>query len=145
MRMSDWSSDVCSSYLIILVLEHGTVDARLRLQSGPDEVVLIGLVAIRRDIPLADRVLAVIVTAPRQRQIGDRLVGGLGIREWQAADPRLAARCFNDIAVRIEFRLALVLQRSFEEAHRIEQGRVGHGRSEEHTSELQSLMRISYA
>src|SRR3546814_10680619 len=100
MRISDWSSDVCSSDLI----------------------------------PLADRVLAVIVTAPRQRQIGDRLVGGLGIREWQAADPRLAARCFNDIAVRIEFRLALVLQRSFEEA-----------RSEEHTSELQSLMRTSYA
>src|SRR3546814_7107969 len=46
---------------IILVLEHGTVDARLRLQFGQDEVVLIGLVAIRRDIPLADRVLAVIV------------------------------------------------------------------------------------
>src|SRR3546814_5391478 len=65
------------------------------------------------------------------------LFRSLGIREWQAADPRLAARCFNDIAVRIEFRLALVLQRSFEEAHRI--------RSEEHTSELQSLMRISYA
>src|SRR3546814_5026678 len=43
---------------IILVLEHGTVDARLRLQFGPDEVVLIGLVAIRRDVPLADRVLA---------------------------------------------------------------------------------------
>src|SRR3546814_6243567 len=59
---------------IILVLEHGTVDARLRLQFGPDEVVLIGQVAIRRDVPLADRVLAVIVTAPRQRQIGDRLV-----------------------------------------------------------------------
>src|SRR3546814_10994462 len=93
MRISDWSSDVCSSDLI----------------------------------PLADRVLAVIVTAPRQRQIGDRLVGGLGIREWQAADPRLAARCFNDIAVRIEFLLALVLQRSFAEAHRIVQGRVGPG------------------
>src|SRR3546814_5463669 len=55
------------------------------------------------------------------------LFRSLGIREWQAADPRLAARCFNDIAVRIEFRFALVLQRSFEEAHRIEQGRVGHG------------------
>src|SRR3546814_20383864 len=63
---------------IILVLEHGTVEARLRLQFGPDEVELIGLVAISRDVQLADSVLAVTVTAQRPRQSRYRPFVGCG-------------------------------------------------------------------
>src|SRR3546814_7434178 len=98
MRISDWSSDVCSSDLLAETDEEG----------GP------GLDA--------DAV-------PRARAVGRQPLGvlrgvlgiGIGIE-------------IRQVRVRIVFVDALDIA----DAH-------GHERSEEHTSELQSLMRISYA
>src|SRR3546814_6625536 len=106
MRISDWSSDVCSSDLWVSHLRGAPARPRqaigfavartaMRAQSGPVEGVLVGHVepqALRRLAGVADRPAPVIEFA------GDVL------------DERLGAV-----------------------------------RSEEHTSELQSLMRISYA
>src|SRR3546814_8030711 len=82
MRISDWSSDVCSSDLVVVGYH----------------------IAIGRDDE---------ARAKRRRLTGDRL----------SAAPELAEK--------------LVKRRAGREA--------GKARSEEHTSELQSLMRISYA
>src|SRR3546814_1031536 len=102
MRISDWSSDVCSSDL----------DARILLEQ------------IRRNTLEHDR--------DRVRAIGhDKAIGD--------AVSRFAKRAAGDHAAqpdRAAGRDALLC----DIARRIEIGR-----SEEHTSELQSLMRISYA
>src|SRR3546814_1541781 len=99
MRISDWSSDVCSSDLVLQRL----VGDRLGL--GEQVLVLVGQRLIRLD---ADDGRAVVGA---RRQVGGVPVGdlvdlvggeGVGVRERRR-------------------------------------------RSEEHTSELQSLMRISYA
>src|SRR3546814_7888305 len=90
MRISDWSSDVCSSDLFAL-------DAILLLQGG-------GLAGVAL-------------------QLGDARLGVLQ-----------GFLCGQQLVVGPAFQLV---------AFFIEQALVG--RSEEHTSELQSLMRISYA
>src|SRR3546814_10479115 len=100
MRISDWSSDVCSSDLLLVGLSaHHEVDR----------------------------------AALRQRTMGE-----IGLGQRLAADRH---------RLKIDVRVAVVL--------RVDRQRlaIGHGqfrlleqrRSEEHTSELQSLMRISYA
>src|SRR3546814_6032534 len=86
MRISDWSSDVCSSDL------------------GDDE---------------ADH------HAPEQVHAGE--AGGCGRRRGDAAGERVARRVEETLAADHRAQIA------------------EHPRSEEHTSELQSLMRISYA
>src|SRR3546814_7096754 len=103
MRISDWSSDVCSSDLhpVVSALRHDLparlaredllLRARLRLPADPDRHLDAYRSAVHRPARLAD-------AARRQ------------------APPALFDRA-----------------------------RTAHGRSEEHTSELQSLMRISYA
>src|SRR3546814_2150425 len=105
MRISDWSSDVCSSDLLL----HGTiaVDCPVRLLHGQrDEVV-----PWRYAITLA-------------QQLRSADVQTLLIKD---GDHRLSRD--QDIARLIE--AVATLPESI--------------RSEEHTSELQSLMRISYA
>src|SRR3546814_4297526 len=99
MRISDWSSDVCSSDL-------GLRLARLHpaLQRGRSPI---------RDQERQDR--------PRRR------AQGRGVEEVEG----LTAAPTNH-----QSRLLL---------HRMPAELVAHRRSEEHTSELQSLMRISYA
>src|SRR3546814_6047781 len=89
MRISDWSSDVCSSDLRC---RHATADARRARRSPQGDIVRLS----GRKSRLRDRI--------RQAPIGRG--GGAGGSAY---------------------------------------GAVFHGRSEEHTSELQSLMRISYA
>src|SRR3546814_1386091 len=93
MRISDWSSDVCSSDLF----------ARL----FAEDIEL----AARTDLDVGDLV------------VGDEDVGHRGGKADQAAAPH----------------------RQFEAAVGVLDGLGDGGRSEEHTSELQSLMRISYA
>src|SRR3546814_9189494 len=102
MRISDWSSDVCSSDLASLDLAF-LVDHVL----ADDGVVLL-------DLHLAGGVLLV-------------LVGGVEV----------AGVCRGDQTDLVALGCHGVLLRPFR------RGRAG--RSEEHTSELQSLMRISYA
>src|SRR3546814_4480864 len=105
MRISDWSSDVCSSDLLRLhVGEVDVEDARRRPVLRRVAVMRLGrrLLVPRLDRTHLDR---------RLRQMSEQL-----------ALPRA------DFA-----------------QQRIRLGDIGSARSEEHTSELQSLMRISYA
>src|SRR3546814_1939338 len=106
-RISDWSSDVCSSDLLALVPED---PADLRWEAG--------------DVA----------------EIGPRPVGGA-----QADGAPLPSREYSIASVPGDGSLQLLVRRMFHS-----DGRPGLGsgwlvRSEEHTSELQSLMRISYA
>src|SRR3546814_7400079 len=99
MRISDWSSDVCSSDLVA-----GVLHARLGAD-GPALAVLVAVAhALRRQVDQRP----VEVVAEGGPQVAR--IGGLRSR------PQL-----------------------------VPLGQVDRQRSEEHTSELQSLMRISYA
>src|SRR3546814_3437989 len=105
MRISDWSSDVCSSDLL--------ASRRIGTQPGQD----------------ANR-----VAGRRQRQFSDNDSRIDLIDEMRMLNQHVARQVENTAFERApEFLLKL-----------IEGGAIRH-RSEEHTSELQSLMRISYA
>src|SRR3546814_6347935 len=104
MRISDWSSDVCSSDLKLRTGDPVDVDYRLRLSDG-------GYSWMRS-------------RASARRDAKGRIVRWYGTLEDIHAQ-KLAQRELANSEER--FRLAV------------------QSRSEEHTSELQSLMRISYA
>src|SRR3546814_6911152 len=103
MRISDWSSDVCSSDLVVVDIEDGDTPG-----TGVDE-------GLRGDGGVVEEAVAAV-------EVGGRVM------------PRRAAERKG---------------RAGALAHEIGAGQrhvgAGSGRSEEHTSELQSLMRISYA
>src|SRR3546814_7216024 len=98
MRISDWSSDVCSSDL--------------------GSTVSVQLAATDPDGPV-DALRWTLVAAPAGATLSET-----GLLTWFAADGDATA----DFRVRVADA----------------EGAVAEGRSEEHTSELQSLMRISY-
>src|SRR3546814_3679074 len=102
MRMSDWSSDVCSSDLDLDAAAHDDVLA------APDEAIEARQIAIAGDLEQVAGPVAPPLVERRFRHLG------LAIIAEEDAGPR-------------DTHLARPL------------------RSEEHTSELQSLMRISYA
>src|SRR3546814_4696170 len=109
MRISDWSSDVCSSDLEVL---HRVV-GKERLHLG---------VELRGES---------LVGRQDQRgplQLCDRLGGGEGLAGAGDAEQHLVALALQQSLGQLADGLRLVARRS-----------------EEHTSELQSLMRISYA
>src|SRR3546814_5612018 len=114
MRISDWSSDVCSSDLIAhrLAVDHGALG---RAQVAQDDVV-------------AQQVQARV-------PVGEAGIVDADVRVGTAADQ---ARLFEREAA------AVVLPAHAAQHHARIAGAIG-CRSEEHTSELQSLMRISYA
>src|SRR3546814_10342243 len=105
MRISDWSSDVCSSDLVV-GLEAQQPDAARAAQLQP--------------------------AGAFQAQAGGDLVGALRLDQFvdEAADLARVAAGLG--------RALLAVVQLLDHLHRQE-------RSEEHTSELQSLMRISYA
>src|SRR3546814_1897586 len=103
MRISDWSSDVCSSDLRTLQGDEGG----RRVESA--------------DRPAPRR--------PRPRGAADRAAASPGAR----GRPR----------PRVQREIPALHHRRGDPPPRA--GQTGEGRSEEHTSELQSLMRISYA
>src|SRR3546814_6388494 len=113
MRISDWSSDVCSSDLIFNAL--GAVD---RNQAAPDFFAPY----IRAAIETSDD--------PEVKRAGEYMLGFNGLYQDRDGDHRYdnpgltLYRTWLQVAPGIVF---------------------GDDRSEEHTSELQSLMRISYA
>src|SRR3546814_8662305 len=105
MRISDWSSDVCSSDLLA---EHAL--------GGADQIVaLVGLIRLRG--------------RGRRGGIAGLLVGGGGRRRLLRIDVGvgIAGAVRGCLGARIDLGIGIGI------------------RSEEHTSELQSLMRISYA
>src|SRR3546814_3189852 len=109
MRISDWSSDVCSSDLDRRVARHLRHQRRRRLQ----------VAGLRLHIGLLDqrgRAIGAIVLRDDPVQRFGRGLRLAGVRLVERGDQRL----------RLLAAIALI-------------------RSEEHTSELQSLMRISYA
>src|SRR3546814_10703886 len=110
MRISDWSSDVCSS------------DLQLRdLVIGPDA---------SRLVPFPDdRGIARLCPAP------------LGMAERRVPAPRIGADDLHAAFGQVERRLGAHAAALVGEMI----GAIDRTRSEEHTSELQSLMRISYA
>src|SRR3546814_9427234 len=127
MRISDWSSDVCSSDLQVarrelrrLVLDR----VRLEIRHGLGSV---------RDIPiLAQRAVWMCPTS--------------GLQESQAWKGFLPTKRMRSPAFQLALRFKGAKQGSlaFSQACDPQSG-VARRRSEEHTSELQSLMRISYA
>src|SRR3546814_7316567 len=111
MRISDWSSDVCSSDL------EGLVPAGLWRVDDPPIAGRGGIEIERAEARYAKRLM--IPLAENRANCGQRLVGRGGGQFHHRPDVvRLGSR----------------------DAHAF-----GAARSEEHTSELQSLMRISYA
>src|SRR3546814_1179553 len=126
MRISDWSSDVCSSDLFLTVGGASTrnVDAAAAdIILGPGAALTIGFGHGVRDIFLVDLFL------------GDAGFGGAGRRELLGHlildDGRGAGHVEPD-QLHLGLPVAgLALDRT-------------RSRSEEHTSDLQSLMRISY-
>src|SRR3546814_6408445 len=106
MRISDWSSDVCSSDLDSGAVRHATEHhADLLAELVDEDADGVGLV-----------------------EVGSELAQGL----------RHEAGLEADVAVA---HVALDLGAGGEGGHGVDH----HDRSEEHTSELQSLMRLSYA
>src|SRR3546814_9034658 len=111
MRISDWSSDVCSSDLIASVAtrQNGAIEGDLFIDCTGHASLLIG--------------------------------GHMGV-EWIDRGDTL----FNDRALAAQVPVAPgspIASQTVSTAH--EAGWIWDIRSEEHTSELQSLMRISYA
>src|SRR3546814_8935154 len=136
MRISDWSSDVCSSDLEALA-DHrahrtahegeieGAGDQRLLLEralQGHQRVALAG--ALLRGLDPVDVLLLVLELEHVDRaERGADLLGAAGIEQRAQAH----AGADRPVVVALRADLAVLL------------------RSEEHTSELQSLMRLSYA
>src|SRR3546814_1713491 len=123
MRISDWSSDVCSSDLF--AAGHGdeitAADRPLEQQDHAGHEV-------------ADDILQTEADAHRQRASDDRELAEIDTGKRDAGDRsdherRVAEQC------RRRFARAWLDIRSYQPV----------GRSEEHTSELQSIMRITYA
>src|SRR3546814_3632487 len=100
MRISDWSSVVCSSDLIVWASE------QLRLREKPAKMIL----------------------AEFNARLADRGIASISKSAWGRYSVRKA----------IQFR-------KLDQVHHISGELAATLRSEEHTSELQSLMRISYA
>src|SRR3546814_9801490 len=131
MRISDWSSDVCSSDLV----EIGDAKLGFQVEAAGLRQQLAELVD--RPLPVPGEVRGALAGAGRREDIGGaaarRLGGGEELALIGLADGDVGSR---EVAQD---------QGSGQRAHR--GGRPGRPiiRSEEHTSELQSLMRISYA
>src|SRR3546814_6305216 len=135
MRISDWSSDVCSSDLMLLVIVKVAEPTVIKDRGVGLESTAITLA---RELPELEQQIK-----SQQQQLADaqkllalvqrdvsRLSPGAAAARKQREASALNARA----ATTIEQRLAIARQELTAEM-----------RSEEHTSELQSLMRISYA
>src|SRR3546814_3929648 len=128
MRISDWSSDVCSSDLVL--------DTRIRRGDYPDFLI--------QDLKaIADRAPANDARQSGDTQVGQRSVVGLAVhhpcgQQHHRRSNTLRPDDGGESAVLV---LAKFVHGIRSHLHVV----VGGLRSEEHTSELQSLMRISYA
>src|SRR3546814_4672425 len=140
MRISDWSSDVCSSDLFSTPLPTETPAARLPLQ-GPQSLLCLDDNA-QKAIRLCGRQGG--FPWPGQYRSPPNRVSS---SSWTAITPGANSRQFKTwrhppMAEASSIRIAIVgTAGRTNDASRVSL----EARSEEHTSELQSLMRISYA
>src|SRR3546814_7243911 len=121
MRISDWSSDVCSSDL-----NRGRFRGWPQAQIDAKHITVAVAGAQQFDDAPADPLGCVDRIFPRAAR------QGLRIEEEDRIDVRTV----------VQFTAAMLAKRDHGKSARFG---VRHTRSEEHTSELQSLMRISYA
>src|SRR3546814_3396337 len=157
MRISDWSSDVCSSDLSHVGFDRGRVAERdigagvtviapaatgivARTRAGVVVEILkqpaVGAErAVHREAQGDSRFTRCTSTTDDQADQDERHVPEHGTQSSRIARPKLVTRGSTryDSAVRSP---AMIITSA---------GMPGYRRSEEHTSELQSLMRISYA
>src|SRR3546814_9426918 len=129
MRISDWSSDVCSSDLMVRGLS-GQEATGVRLIPGS-----------RVDLRDGRSLLLY----PKDRAAWSRLTRLLSLGKARGGK----GNCWldwPDVAAWAEGLVAVLLPDAADERTRLDLGELREVfRSEEHTSELQSLMRISYA
>src|SRR3546814_8660764 len=148
MRISDWSSDVCSSDLdpreeaVDVVDRHEVAGHRLQLLEPLDHpgAARSGLVGV-----LLRRVLSGGVGTPGQAELAAPCPPQLAGRLDDGAE---AAEGAGDLRVEAGQEVAeeAMIDGGVGRQHVVGEGRhEDEVRSEEHTSELQSLMRISYA
>src|SRR3546814_7614940 len=132
MRISDWSSDVCSSDLGRIHIDHEGNGGVERSEFGAADRLRIaepGLEAVGETQPgrrVRQDVGIGLAGAQRRVVFVERVHGAIGSGNAHAED---AVQRYVAAQGDLVIRLAVA----------------GIGRSEEHTSELQSLMRISYA
>src|SRR3546814_8526099 len=136
MRISDWSSDVCSSDLIRvgrIVVEDVDLSkgADGRVDHGSDLFARTDINGQRQRLTTRRFYLRNDAARGFAIEIGDHHFGSLGGEPLRRRQPNAAARAGDDRNLTLQT-IHAFLPRSVP-------------RSEEHTSELQSLMRISYA
>src|SRR3546814_6065342 len=121
MRISDWSSDVCSSDL----LDFGDDDGLQGFVGGGAGVARVSVEPVFAGPFLddSDTGFAWQAIAGVRAPLSDNIDVGLKYRFFNADNLDLVDQAGRDVSTRFR----------------------SHSRSEEHTSELQSLMRISYA
>src|SRR3546814_8597403 len=138
MRISDWSSDVCSSDLIVDLL-HRQRDVEADVEAARFRGAAVGRLHDAGPAAGADHEAAVVL-GQALRPLGKaarQLAGGLVVaRHLEIA--------LGDDEVGV-FLLGALLLGHRQAALRLVARPDARRRSEEHTSELQSLMRISYA
>src|SRR3546814_4903515 len=125
MRISDWSSDVCSSDLII------EVDRISRLESQPFETEHHHEIAAIERNHIGRHMAGIGKIAPGLRFSGQNPPGRLARRQLGGGASHARNPCASSPRPAAANRNCRPTSRG--------------SRSEEHTSELQSLMRISYA
>ena len=111
---------------VVAALPEFAVGSRGGLKLRPDEVVLVGNVAVAVDVVVPHRAQLPIVAPPTQRHVGDDFLRGLGVREGISADPG-AAFVGAHVAGGVERRLPLVPERRLQVVVRIHLGDVRGG------------------
>src|SRR3546814_141088 len=175
MRISDWSSDVCSSDLLLGVVSEGLLqllasfrklnlqrtvcpvphkirggpggiireahsvdDHPLRLHVGAESLRLRERAAVRS--VLIDLLAGAAASATASRVLGDHTVMVDGVEIAVGHDDHHLHHLLAEVDLVVLHRLTL----EGPEIAEVRRNQVPAPRSEEHTSELQSLMRISY-
>src|SRR3546814_1849343 len=123
MRISDWSSDVCSSDLYYQF--EGGMAAAVKHTSGKAPVVWHNDHS-RPERPVVRRLEEEIARTVRARDVNPKWIAGVMRHGYKGA---------FEMAATVDYMFAFAATT----------GAVADHRSEEHTYELQSLMRISYA
>src|SRR3546814_1221247 len=146
MRISDWSSDVCSSDL--LVQQRPVVRTRGPMQLLFNRCVQIDDITMRGQYAPTVGIVLRAATGRQHNAVAHRQVGNHLAFALAEAGFAFALEDIRDINARARFDLAIAvdeLQSAKLRQTPADRGLAGTHRSEEHTSELQSLMRISYA
>src|SRR3546814_323955 len=144
MRISDWSSDVCSSDLVHLDAADGRQVIAFWIEEQPREQRLGGLARRRfarahHAIDVAERLVALLGLVGHQRVADPRTdIDMVDVEQFDLVEARLV----QPFEV---FGRKLVARLDIDFAGGLVDEIIGGIGSEEHTSELQSLMRISYA